>query len=64
VKEPCPDAASAAAAASDPSDLATDDSQTGLCPSVSPGAEEFSEFNSASFSLSASDDVSSFQAAP
>jgi len=61
-REPPPDAASAAAArvgASDPSDLATDDSQPGLCPPVSPGAEEFCEFNSASISLSASDDVSS-----
>ena len=61
-REPSPDAASAAAAgvaASDPSGLATDDLQTWLCPPVSPGAEEFSEFNSASFSLSASDDVSS-----
>jgi hypothetical protein len=61
-REPSPDAVSAAAAgvvASDPIGLATDDSQTWLCPPVSPGAEEFSESTSASISLSASDDVSS-----
>ena len=60
--EPSPDAASAAGAgvaASDPIGLATDNSQTWLYRLVSPGAEEFSEFKSASVSLSASDDVSS-----
>ena len=52
-------AAAAGVAASDPSGLATDNSQTWLRPPVSRGAEEFSEFNSASTSLSASNDVSS-----
>jgi hypothetical protein len=51
--------AAAGVAASDPSGLATDDSQTLLCPRVFPGAEEFSDFNSASISLSASHDPSS-----
>ncbi|HKN27876.1 MAG TPA: hypothetical protein VJY34_08300 [Roseiarcus sp.] len=49
--EPSSDAAAPAAAgvaASDPSGLATDDSQTWLCPPISPDAEEFSEFNAAS----------------
>src|SRR6185437_352746 len=58
-REPFAPASAAGAAVPAPGGPATDDSQTWVCPPVSPGAEAVSEFNSASPLLNASDDVSS-----
>src|SRR6185437_16383372 len=62
-REPFAPASAAGAAVSAPGGLATDDSQTWVCPPVSPGAEAVSEFNSASPLLNASMMFPQFQAA-